>query len=112
MYFNRGLAQRGWRNSRGCLIVSASKGSGKTCTAMYRLLKFTGARRILSLLDTRNLGEQAEQEMMSYTRSRDYRKRGGGAGVFSRDCRGVGLNAKRGKALGEITSSNITMHTQ
>jgi type I restriction enzyme R subunit len=44
-------------------------GSGKTytaITAMYRLLKFADAKRILFLVDTRNLGEQAEQEMMSY----------------------------------------------
>jgi type I restriction enzyme R subunit len=44
-------------------------GSGKTftsITAMYRLLKYGDAKRILFLVDTRNLGEQAEQEMMSY----------------------------------------------
>ena len=37
-------------------------GSGKTftaITAIYRLLKFSRAKRILFLVDTRNLGEQA-----------------------------------------------------
>ena len=36
-------------------------GSGETFTAItfvYRLLKYTNARRILFLVDTRNLGEQ------------------------------------------------------
>lgn len=40
-------------------------GAGKTFTAItssYRLLKHAGAKRILFLVDTRNLGEQAEQE--------------------------------------------------
>ena len=52
-------------------------GSGKTFTAItevYRLLKFAGARRILFLVDTRNLGEQAEQEFMSYVPNDDNRK--------------------------------------
>jgi len=45
-------------------------GAGKTFTAItsvYRLLKFGGARRILFLVDTRNLGKQAHQEFMAYT---------------------------------------------
>jgi type I restriction enzyme R subunit len=52
-------------------------GSGKTYTAItsiYRLLKFSGAKRILFLVDTRNLGEQAEQEFMAYTPVDDNRK--------------------------------------
>jgi type I restriction enzyme R subunit len=50
-------------------LVQMATGSGKTFTAItevYRLLKFAGARRVLFLVDTRNLGEQAEQEFMSY----------------------------------------------
>ena len=42
-------------------------GSGKTFTAIsfiYRLLKFAKAKRILFLVDIKNLGEQAEQEML------------------------------------------------
>lgn len=45
-------------------------GSGKTfaaITAVIRLLKYAKAKRILILVDTRNLGEQAEQEFMAYT---------------------------------------------
>ena len=53
-------------------------GSGKNiCTAItsiYRLLKFAGAGRILFLVDTKNLGEQAEQEFMSYLPPDDNRK--------------------------------------
>ncbi|WP_103974111.1 type I restriction-modification enzyme R subunit C-terminal domain-containing protein, partial [Methylovulum psychrotolerans] len=43
-------------------------------TAMYRLLKYGDAKRILFLVDTRNLGEQAEQEMMAYLPNDDNRK--------------------------------------
>ena len=35
--------------------------------SVYRLLKFGGAKRILFLVDTRNLGKQAHQEFMAYT---------------------------------------------
>ncbi len=52
-------------------------GSGKTFTAItfiYRLLKFANAKRILFLVDTKNLGEQAEQEFMAYTPNDDKRK--------------------------------------
>jgi type I restriction enzyme, R subunit len=49
-------------------------GSGKTFTAItsvYRLLKHADAKRILFLVDTKNLGEQAEQEFMSYVPNDD-----------------------------------------
>ena len=52
-------------------------GSGKTyaaITSIYRLLKYADAKRILFLVDTRNLGEQAEQEFMTYVPSDDNRK--------------------------------------
>ena len=52
-------------------------GSGKTytaVTAVYRLLKRADAKRILFLVDTRNLGEQAQQEFMAYVPSDDNRK--------------------------------------
>ena len=51
-------------------LVQMATGSGKTftaITAVYRLLKFGGAKRILFLVDTRNLGKQAHQEFMAYT---------------------------------------------
>ena len=52
-------------------------GAGKTYTAItsnYRLLKFAKAKRILFLVDTKNLGEQAEQEFMAYQPYDDNRK--------------------------------------
>ena len=58
-------------------LVQMATGSGKTFTAIteaYRLLKFAKAKRILFLVDTRNLGEQAEQEFMAFTPSDDNRK--------------------------------------
>jgi len=58
-------------------LVQMATGSGKTYTAVtsvYRLLKFAGAKRILFLVDTKNLGEQAEQEFMGYLPSDDNRK--------------------------------------
>lgn len=58
-------------------LVQMATGSGKTYTAItsiYRLLKHARAKRILFLVDTRNLGEQAEQEFLAYTPSDDNRK--------------------------------------
>lgn len=58
-------------------LVHMATGAGKTFTAItsvYRLLKFAGARRILFLVDTRNLGKQAHQEFMAYTPPDDGRK--------------------------------------
>ena len=50
-------------------LIQMATGSGKTYTAItsiYRLLKHADAKRILFLVDTKNLGEQAEQEFMAY----------------------------------------------
>lgn len=58
-------------------LVQMATGSGKTFTAItqvYRLLKHAGARRILFLVDTKNLGEQAEQEFMAFVPNDDNRK--------------------------------------
>ena len=58
-------------------LIQMATGSGKTFTAItsvYRLLKHADAKRILFLVDTRNLGEQAEQEFMSYLPNDDNRK--------------------------------------
>ena len=58
-------------------LVQMATGSGKTFTAItqvYRLLKHADARRVLFLVDTRNLGEQAEQEFMAYIPNDDNRK--------------------------------------
>lgn len=58
-------------------LIQMATGSGKTFTAIsfiYRLLKYTEAKRILFLVDTKNLGEQAEQEFMSFLPNDDNRK--------------------------------------
>jgi type I restriction enzyme R subunit len=58
-------------------LIQMATGAGKTYTAItsiYRLLKFAHGKRILFLVDTTNLGEQAEQEMMSYVPLDDNRK--------------------------------------
>ena len=58
-------------------LIHMATGAGKTFTAItsvYRLLKFGGAKRVLFLVDTRNLGRQAHQEFMAYTPPDDARK--------------------------------------
>lgn len=58
-------------------LIQMATGAGKTYTAItsiYRLLKHAHGKRILFLVDTKNLGEQAEQEMMSYVPTDDNRK--------------------------------------
>lgn len=58
-------------------LVQMATGSGKTFTAIttvYRLLKHAKAKRILFLVDTKNLGEQAEQEFQAFTPNDDRRK--------------------------------------
>ena len=58
-------------------LIQMATGAGKTFTAttfIYRLLKFAKAERILFLVDTKNLGEQAEQEFMTYQPTDDNRK--------------------------------------
>ncbi|MCS1412827.1 MAG: Type-1 restriction enzyme R protein [Verrucomicrobia subdivision 3 bacterium] len=66
-----------FKDDRPRALIQMATGSGKTytaITAIYRLLKHAGAKRILFLVDTRNLGEQAEQEFMAYVPSDDNRK--------------------------------------
>ncbi|HCM28498.1 MAG: restriction endonuclease subunit R [Treponema sp. GWB1_62_6] len=58
-------------------LVQMATGAGKTftaITAVYRLLKYTNTRRVLFLVDTRNLGEQAEQEFRAFQPNDDNRK--------------------------------------
>ena len=58
-------------------LIQMATGAGKTFTAItsiYRLLKFAGAKRILFLVDTKNLGEQAQQEFQAFTPPDDNRK--------------------------------------
>jgi type I restriction enzyme R subunit len=69
--------ERSFKENRPRSLVQMATGSGKTftaITAIYRLLKFAGAKRVLFLVDTKNLGEQAEQEFMAYTPNDDNRK--------------------------------------
>ena len=66
-----------FKDNRPRALIQMATGSGKTYTAItsiYRLLKHADAKRILFLVDTKNLGEQAEQEFMAYVPSDDNRK--------------------------------------
>ncbi len=57
-------------------LVQMATGAGKTFTAItasYRLLKYAKMNRILFLVDTKSLGEQAEREFMAYTPNDDPR---------------------------------------
>jgi type I restriction enzyme, R subunit len=66
-----------FKEGRPRALVQMATGSGKTytaITAVYRLLKYAGAKRVLFLVDTKNLGEQAEQEFMAYLPAGDNRK--------------------------------------
>jgi type I restriction enzyme R subunit len=57
------------KRNRPRALIQMATGSGKTIaaiTAIYRLIKYGGARRVLFLVDRRNLGEQAEKEFQGY----------------------------------------------
>ena len=69
--------EESFRYAKPKALIQMATGSGKTFTAItsvYRLLKFSNAKRVLFLVDTRNLGEQAEQEFISYLPNDDNRK--------------------------------------
>ena len=69
--------EKSFRENRPRALIQMATGSGKTFTAItiiYRLLKFAKAKRVLFLVDTKNLGEQAEQEFMSFVPNDDNRK--------------------------------------
>lgn len=58
-------------------LIQMATGAGKTFTAatfVYRLLEHAKAKRILFLVDTKNLGEQAEQEFMAFVPNESNRK--------------------------------------
>ncbi len=68
--------EKSFRENRPKALVQMATGSGKTFTAItsiYRLLKFAKAKRILFLVNTRNLGEQAEQEFKKFEPQDDNR---------------------------------------
>ncbi len=57
-------------------LVQMATGAGKTFTAItaaYRLLKYGKMNRILFLVDTKGLGEQAEREFLAYRPTDDNR---------------------------------------
>jgi len=65
-----------FKSARPKALVQMATGSGKTYTAItsvYRLLKHIRAERILFLVDTKNLGEQAEGEFRKYQPQDDNR---------------------------------------
>jgi type I restriction enzyme R subunit len=75
--------EKSFKDNKPRALIQMATGSGKTFTAItsvYRLLKLKDdnnnnvVRRILFLVDTKNLGEQAEQEFMSYLPNDDNRK--------------------------------------
>jgi len=57
------------KRNRPRALIQMATGSGKTIaaiTAVYRLIKYGGARRVLFLVDRSNLAEQAEKEFQGY----------------------------------------------
>jgi type I restriction enzyme, R subunit len=57
------------KRNRPRALIQMATGSGKTIaaiTAVHRLIKYGGARRVLFLVDRSNLGEQAEREFQGY----------------------------------------------
>ncbi|MCF8374304.1 MAG: DEAD/DEAH box helicase family protein [Bacteroidales bacterium] len=69
--------EQSFKNNRPRALIQMATGAGKTFTAAtftYRLLKHADAKRVLFLVDTRNLGEQAEQEFMTFQPNDDNRK--------------------------------------
>lgn len=66
-----------FKKNRPKALIQMATGAGKTFTAatfIYRLLKHADAKRVLFLVDTKNLGEQAEQEFMTFQPVDDNRK--------------------------------------
>jgi type I restriction enzyme R subunit len=69
--------EKSFKDAKPKALIQMATGSGKTFTAIsfiYRLLKFTEVKKILFLVDTKNLGEQAEQEFMAFQPNDDNRK--------------------------------------
>ncbi len=69
--------EKSFKENKPKALIQMATGSGKTFTAIsfiYRLLKYARAKRVLFLVDTRNLGEQAEQEFMAFVPNDDNRK--------------------------------------
>ena len=68
--------EKSFAGNRPRALIQMATGAGKTFTAItnvYRLLKYAKAKRILFLVDTKNLGEQAEEEFRKYAPNDDAR---------------------------------------
>ncbi|MBD5093547.1 MAG: DEAD/DEAH box helicase family protein [Subdoligranulum sp.] len=68
--------EHSFSENRPKALVQMATGAGKTFTAIttaYRLLKFGRMNRILFLVDTKSLGEQAEREFLAYIPNDDHR---------------------------------------
>ena len=68
--------EESFADNRPRALMQMATGAGKTYTAVtaaYRLLKFGKLNRILFLVDTKNLGKQAEDEFRKYTPDDDPR---------------------------------------
>jgi type I restriction enzyme R subunit len=67
---------RSFADNRPKALIQMATGAGKTFTAItaaYRLLKYGKMNRILFLVDTKGLGEQAEREFLAYKPNDDPR---------------------------------------
>lgn len=67
---------KSFAENRPKALVQMATGAGKTFTAItaaYRLLKYGKMNRILFLVDTKGLGEQAEREFLAYRPTDDNR---------------------------------------
>ena len=67
---------RSFAENRPRALVQMATGAGKTftaITAVYRLLKYAKVNRVLFLVDTKSLGEQAEREFLAYRPNDDNR---------------------------------------
>jgi len=61
--------EKSFAENRPRSLIQMATGAGKTytaITAIYRLLKYVKVKRVLFLVDTKNLGTQAESEFIGY----------------------------------------------
>src|SRR5699024_8265144 len=68
--------ERSFACNRPRALIQMATGAGKTftaITAVYRLLKYAKINRVLFLVDTKGLGEQAEREFLAYRPNDDNR---------------------------------------
>lgn len=68
--------ERSFAANKPKALIQMATGAGKTFTAIsavYRLLKYADVNRVLFLVDTKGLGEQAEREFLAYHPNDDNR---------------------------------------